>query len=319
MWNATEEKLKKLYAYKPNITNKPVDFASFWDRKKEKVSEPEVKVNWTNFPVSTVEVGELELISWDGTPLKGYIVKPKAIKSGPILTVFHGLRGNRGFPTDFLKWTTLGLTVISFDVRSQGDSPDYATYSNGSRVQGVVLRGILDPEEYYYTNIYQDVMAQLKWITAQTIVKPTKIGVIGSSQGGTLALAAAGLMKEVVDFALVDCPFMTYVETAITKATAGSYTHIQDYFKLNDPQMEQAEQIAQTLAYVDTIHFAEEITCPVLMSTGLLDTTTPAITAFALLNSLKTTDKHMDAYPRYAHEIVPFHEIKKFEFIQKQL
>lgn len=320
MWRTTEKNIKELFSVNPDLSGKPADFDDFWETKKQKVLayEPSVKVKWIKFPVPAVEVGEIELISWDGTPLKGFIIKPKGVTKSSILCSFHGLTGHKGFPTDFLKWTTLGLTVVSFDVRGQGGSADYGKYINGSRVQGWILKGILEPNEYYYTNIYQDIMVQLNWIQNQSIVEPDRIGVIGSSQGGALSIAVTALMKEVVDFTLADCPFMTYVETAIDKAAGGSYAIIQEYFKLNDPQFEQAETIFRTLSYVDTIYFAEKITSPVIMSIGLMDTTTPAISAFSFYNALSSTDKQLDVYPRFEHEIVPFHEIKKFEFIKRQ-
>lgn len=319
MFKSIEKQLEDLQKLQPDLSEKPDDFEQFWQEKKQRISEhePEVTINWIDFPIPTIEVGEITLISWDGTPINGLIVKPKEVKQGPVICSYHGLTGDKGLPVDFLKWTCLGLTAISFDVRGQGTTPDYATYTNGARSQAWILKGILDPKEHYYTNIYQDIMTQLNWVKNQIIVTPTKIGVAGSSQGGAQSAAAAGLMNDIVDFALIDCPFMTYVGPSMQQATDGSYLAVKDYFKLNDAAFEDAHLVEKTLSYVDALYFANKITCPVLMATGLLDGVTPPISAYALHNSIASKDKQIDGYPRHMHEVVPDHEIKKLEFVAK--
>lgn len=319
MFKSIEKQLEDLQNLQADLSEKPDDFEQFWQEKKQQIAkyQPKVTINWVDYPIPTIQVGEITLVSWDDTPINGLIVKPIELKEGPIICSYHGLTGHKGFPVDYLKWTSLGLTVISFDVRGQGTSPDYATYTNGARSQAWILKGILDPEEHYYTNIYQDIMTQMNWVMNQSIVIPTKIGVVGSSQGGAQSAAAAGLMNEVVDFALIDCPFMTYVGQAMQQATDGSYLAVKDYFKLNDAAFEDAHLIERTFSYVDTINFADKIICPVLMATGLLDGVTPPISAYALHNTIASKDKQIDCYPRHLHEVVPDHEIKKLEFVAK--
>lgn len=321
MWQTTKKQIESLKQYEPSYDNKPQDFREFWEEEKQYILQQDVNasVEWIDFPSKTVDVGEIMFTSWDGTPLKGIIIKPKHTMESDILWSFHGLTGSRGLPTDFFKWTTLGLTVISFDVRGQGDSPDYAKYLNGARTQAWILKGILDPKEHYYTNIYRDMILQAKWIQEQSYIQPKKIGVIGSSQGGAISTVAAGLMSEMIDFAMIDCPFMTYIEKSVTAASTGSYANIKDYCKINVPQVEDTFFILETLSYVDTVYFGEFITCPVIMSIGLLDTTTPSIGVYALYHSLQANVKTIDAYPRFEHEIVPFHELKKFEFVYEQI
>lgn len=321
MWSHTRKQIDTLLNDKPSIENKPVDFDLFWQREKQTIQslQVEAKVEWIDFPTKTVDVGEITFTSWDGTPLEGLIIRPKGVIESDILWSFHGLTGSKGLPTDFFKWTTLGLTVVSFDVRGQGNSPDYATYSNGARTQAWIMKGIRHANEHYYTNVYRDMLLQGKWLQEQAIVQPKKIGVIGSSQGGAIAAAAAGMLNDMVDFAMIDCPFMTSIEESVTKATAGSYANIKDYCKLNAPEIDDTDFILSTLSYVDTLYFGSAITCPVLMCTGLLDPVTPPASAFALYHEIASSYKHIDPYPQYEHETVPFHELKKMQFVYDQL
>ncbi|MDC3412176.1 acetylxylan esterase [Terrihalobacillus insolitus] len=313
--------LNELRKYRPELTNKPSDFQMFWDNEKKEISTftPDVAVNWRDYAVPTVDVADLTFTSWDETPLKGLFVKPKGVTECPAIFFFHGYTGSRGFATNFLKWTTLGIAVVSFDVRGQGDSPDYGKYENGSRILGWMLNGIHDPKNYYFTNVYRDILMQLNWVWSNSFpIQPTRFGVIGGSQGGGLALTAAGLDGN-VDFVAADWPFIAHFERALEVALSGPYMEIVNYFKWHDPQYEAYENVLKTLGYIDSVHFCDRITCPTLMGVGLEDAITPPSTVFAAYNHLAAKDKNIEVYPQFVHEANMFHEEKKIAFIAKQI
>lgn len=313
--------LKELQAYQPELVNRPADFDSFWSKQKDRMTaiKPKVAVEWRDYSVPTVEVADIAFESWDGTPLKGLLVKPKSVKKCPIVLSFHGYTGSRGLPIDYLKWTALGIAVLTFDIRGQGDSPDFAQYGNGSRIPGWMLNGIHEPENYYYTNVYRDILVQLNWMRASDFpITVTKLGLVGSSQGGGLALSAAGLDRN-VDFVVADFPFIAHFERALETALNGPYLEIVNYFKWNDPQYKTYEQVMLTLGYIDCVHFCDSISCPALLAIGLEDSVTPPSTVFAAYNHIHSSEKRIEVYPQFPHEINPFHEEKKLEFVMKQL
>ncbi|QHE63281.1 prolyl oligopeptidase family serine peptidase [Rossellomorea vietnamensis] len=313
--------LEVLREYKPELKIRPKDFEVFWFRQKERMSglHPIIHSSPRAYPVPSVEVIDLVLESWDGTPLNGLLVKPVGVKECPVIVCFHGYTGSRGLPSDYLKWTALGVAVYSFDVRGQGTSPDYAKYGNGSRIPGWMLHGILDEETYYYTNVYRDILVQLKWVkSADALVIPTTLGVMGSSQGGGLALVAAGLEGD-LDYVVSDWPFLTHFDRALDIALQGPYMEIVDYFKWNDPQYESEDKVKNTLGMIDSLHFCESITCPVLMGVGMEDAVTPPSTVFAAFNHLSSIEKQIEVYPQFTHEMNSFHDEKKLAFISKQL
>ncbi len=313
--------LKELREYKPQLKNKPQDFDEFWARQKEKISliEPVIHVSPRSYPAPSIEVIDLILESWDGTQLNGLFVKPAGVKECPVIVCFHGYTGSCGLPSDYLKWTALGVAVYAFDVRGQGTSPDYAKYWNGSRIPGWMLHGILDPETYYYTNVYRDILTQLGWVKSEgALVIPTTLGLMGSSQGGGLALVAAGLDGN-VDYVISDWPYLTHFDRALDVALQGPYMEIVDYFKWNDPQYETVDEVKHTLGYIDSLHFCDHINCPVLMAVGLEDAVTPPSTVYAAYHHLNSTEKEIEVYPQFTHEMNPFHDEKKLAFIWKQL
>lgn len=314
------EALQNLQAYKPKLTHKPVDFKAFWQARKDEIQaiEAGVTVNKRPYSVPSVEVYDLLMESWDGTPIQGMFIKPKGKEKCPVIVSYHGYTGNYGLPMDYLKWTSLGVAVYAFDVRGQGTTPDHAHYSNGARIPGWMLLGIHDPVHYYYTNVLKDALLQLKWINLQELVEIERFGLVGSSQGGGLALSI-GALTESVDFICADYPFSTHYEQALKDATSGPYMEILTYFRLHDPQYQTYPDVLQTLSYIDSMHFCPNITCPVLMSIGLKDDVTPPTTVFAAYNHLASNQKEIEIYPEYMHEVNPFHEEKKLQFVSQQL
>lgn len=307
--------------YKPTLKYKPADFDDFWARQKAEMHkiDPVVTVTWIDYPVPSVDVAEIKFTSWDGTVIHGILVKPKAVETCPVMMSIHGYTGSCGLPIDYLKWTALGVAVYAFDVRGQGNSADHAIYQNGSRIPGWMLHGILNPEDYYYTNVYRDSILQLNWIKSSAApIKHTKLGVVGSSQGGGIALSVAGISGE-VDFVISDYPFIAHFERALAIASSGPYREIVNYFKMHDPQYKKYNRILETLGYIDAVHFCELITCPILMQIGLKDTVTPPLTVFAAFNHLGSKNKEIEVYPDYEHEINMNHEEKKLAFIVENI
>jgi len=313
--------LEDLKIYQPGLSSKPDDFDEFWKKQLESIRNirPAVDIHFKDYPVPSVEVADIEFVSWDGTILKGILVKPKNMDKCPVILSFHGYTGSCGLPIDFLKWTSMGIAVYAFDVRGQGASPDFARYSNGTRTPGWMLQGILNPDSYYYTNVYKDIWMQFNWITSgEAPVKHTKIALAGSSQGGGLALSLAGLVDG-IDAVISDYPFLTQFERALKIAPAGPYLEIVNYFKVSDPQYKTYETVLRTLGYIDCVHFCGNIHVPVLMQIGLEDDVTPPSTVFAAYNHLSSEEKTIEVYPQYSHETNPFHEENKLAFIKKYL
>ena len=313
--------IEELFTYKPPLHNRPADFEQFWNDQKSRMQtmKPKVSVRWRNYPVPGAEVADVLFESWDGTPLNGILVKPASIEECPVILSFHGYTGSCGLAVDYLPWILTGAAVLAFDVRGQGCSPDYSRYPNGSRVPGWMLSGIEEPEMYYYTNVYRDLIMQAQWVRSEEFpFSATIIGAMGGSQGGGLALAAAGLDAS-IEFAVADWPFIAHFERALEVALNGPYMEIVNYFKWNDPQHETRNAVMKTLGYVDSVHFCQSITCPVLMAAGLEDSVTPPSTVFAAYNHLGSKEKKLEVYPQFQHEQNRFHEEKKMAFVMQQL
>ncbi|MFT4416471.1 acetylxylan esterase [Fredinandcohnia humi] len=311
--------LEELRAYKPALTAQE-DFDSFWAEMNACIPDRiHADITWFPYPLTQVKVADVSIHSWDGTPLRAWIIIPNdGQETFPALLHFHGYTGSRGHVSEFLKWALQGIAVISFEVRGQGFSPDYARYPNGNRIPGWMTLGIEVKEQYYYANVYRDVMACVDWAFQLDFINSKKVGVFGESQGGALTLVAAGLRNKFC-LAMPDFPFMSHISRGIKVATGGPYPELLHFIKFQDPKMERYEKVMTTLSYFDVMNLCPKITIPTLMSIGLEDIITPPSTVFAAYNHLGNKEIELQVYPEYGHEPNPYNEEERIKYVAKYL
>lgn len=310
--------LEELKNYKPDLTRES-DFHEFWENMLGFISSSvNAEITWVPYPVDGVRVGDVTITSWDGTPLRAwYIVPNKGKKKHPTLLHFHGYTDSRGQVHQYLKWALQGIAVISFEVRGQGFSPDYARYPNGTQIQGWMTLGLEEKEKYYYANVYRDVLACVDWAFQLDEVHEQRVGVFGESQGAALSIVAAALRKNIC-LVMADYPFLAHFERAIQIA-GHPYSELLYYFKYRDPEMNNYKKVMSNLSYFDVMNFCPLVTCPTLFAIGLEDNVTPPSTVFAAYNHLGSRVKEIKIYPEYGHELISFHEEERLKFVAETL
>jgi len=128
---------------------------------------------------------------------------PALRTGGPLPTVveFVGYGGGRGHAVDNLFWSSAGFAHLQMDARGQGsgwsrgDTPDSGSW--GPQVPGVMTRGITARETYYYRRLFTDAARAVDAARTLPAVDPARVAVVGGSQGGASALAAAALVPDV--------------------------------------------------------------------------------------------------------------------------
>jgi cephalosporin-C deacetylase len=165
---------------------------------------------------------------------------------------------------------------------SPGATPDIVSGRGadgpaGGHHPGFVTRGIESPATWYYRRLVADAVLALDAVAAHPLVDGARIAVAGNSQGGGLALAAAGL-SGVVRAAAIDVPFMCCcraVGSPTTTRTA-SYGAIRSTAsgdgRLPDALIRRRPELRR------------RATAPALFSVGLMDGICPPSTVFAAYN-----------------------------------
>lgn len=310
--------LEQLREYRPPLTRR-ADFAAFWNESKEILAQvpSDPQLIPIEYPVDGVEVYELSFSGFGDARIRGYYALPKKAGQHPGLIMYHGYNWSHdGQIHDVVNWALHGYATFGMLVRGQQLSEDNSVAPYGHSA-GWMTKGILSKETYYYRGVYMDAIRALDVLAQREEVDDSRIGVIGGSQGGALSLVAAAL-SHIPQIVVADYPYLSHFRRAIDTALVGPYLEINEYFRRNSaPDIE--EKAMETLSYYDLMNFAPWITCPVLVSIGLIDEITPPSTVFAAYNHLETTEKKIQVYRYFGHEPIPAFHTEKLKCLRKHL
>ena len=147
-------------------------------------------------------------------------------------------------------------------------------------------------------------------------VDETRVGCTGGSQGGALTVVCAALVPSIKLCAPIYPYLSDYRRVWDMDLDKGAYEGLRYYFRHFDPRHEREQEIFEKLGYIDIQFLAPRIRAKVLMATGLMDTTCPPSTQFAMYNKL-TCEKEVVIYPDYGHESLKGHDDIVFRFMAR--
>ncbi|GII05132.1 acetylxylan esterase [Planobispora takensis] len=286
--------------------DEPADFDGFWARTLAEAGAFDLDPVFTPYDTAlrAVDVYDVSFAGWGGHRIGGWLVTPKAEGPVPCLVHYIGYSGGRGFPHDHLMWPAAGFAVLVVETRGQGGQNNQRPGVTGdphggsfAEAQGMMTRGILDPEEYYYRRVFTDAVRGVDVAAAHPAVDAGWIAVGGGSQGGGIAQAVAALRPD-VRAALIDVPFLTHFRRAVEITGRDPYQEIVRFLATH---RDGAERVFRTLSYFDGLNFAARGQVPALYSAALMDEVCPPSTVFAAHNHWKGP-KEITVWPWNGHE-----------------
>lgn len=314
--------LDQLKTYKPPRAE-PADFDAFWQDTLAQTKQFSLNPRFerVDYGLKTVETFDVTFNGYGGQPIKGWLLLP-AQRSGPLpcIVEYIGYGGGRGFPTDWLLWSSAGYAHLVMDTRGQGsvwrkgDTPDLEGEAGNPQVPGFMTRGILDPKTYYYRRVFSDAVRAVETARAHPAIDPDHIGVNGGSQGGGISLAASALAEN-VEIVLADVPFLCGYRRALELTDTNPYGELTRYFQIHRDKIERA---FETLSYFDGLNFATRAQGDALFSVGLMDEVCPPSTVFAAYNYYGGK-KEIQVWQFNHHEGgEAFQSIEKLKFVRER-
>ncbi|MCW6005946.1 acetylxylan esterase [Micromonospora sp. CPCC 205371] len=297
--------LAQLEQYAPTIAE-PDDFDQFWRSTLDEARASKVLIDVQPEPTDLrlVESFDVTFAGFGGDPVRAWYTRPAGVDEPlPAVVEYLGYGRGRGLPHERLTFAAAGYAHLLMDSRGQGgqygtggDTPD--PHGNALGGPGPMTRGILSPPDYYYRRLITDAVRAVEAVRELPGVDPARVVAAGNSQGGGLALAAAGLVPDLAAV-LTTVPFLCHIQRAIEITDSAPYSEIVTFLAIH----REAEAAARnTLSYIDGANFARRATAPAHFAVGLRDTVCPPSTVYAAYNRYAGTDRTIHVYPFNHHE-----------------
>lgn len=288
--NKTAEKKKRTQPCYSLIMNRPQDIAAFWEKTKQalaavpvnaKVESVKEAIPYRKFLVTAHSLGDVEVAAFLSLPVQG----EGGAKPWPVIVTVPGYGGEQ--QGVMLSECQRGYAILQVFPRGQGESAKFF-----KRTGDKLTSGLTAPESAYYQGVYADVIRMIDYISTRADVDSNRIAMMGTSQGGGIALAVASLDKR-IKAVVAHLPFLCNFRLA-----AGIKNSLVK--KLLDGANANTEASLQTLDYFDPVLLAPELKVPVLMSAGGKDETCPAQTIQSVYDKIGAK-KSLTFYPDLIH------------------
>jgi len=271
-------------------TKRPKDFDSYWIGEKQVLKSLRMEVKFKNSEINEpgFECFDAEINCTGPKSVRGYFAKPTkaAAKSLPIVLLVHaaGVKGSwcRSETRDALRYAKMGNGALCFDLNAHGmlnGQPDeYYTNLEAGELKDYYISGLESRKDFYFRGMYLRLIRTLDFLTKQPEWDGKRILVIGESQGGGQALAAAGLDSR-VSAVVATVPAMCDWGGTLVNRKGG---WPQPFERKGD-----REKMMNVLPYFDTAHLLKNSKATLVVEIGLIDNTCPSTSVYAAINQAK--------------------------------
>ena len=270
----------------------PADLMDYWNNQKALLRALPMQVKKTTLEVPEQYQGkfvcdDIEINCLGPAPVRAYMAKPVKAQKGslPIVILCRaaGVSGAwcRCQVGECVGNAALGNGALSLDLNAHGmlngQHDDYYRMLENGLLHNYYDHNAADRETYYFRGMYLRLLRAIEFMTQQPEWDGKRILVIGESQGGGQAVAAAGLDSRVTAVVL-NVPAMQDFGGARVGRRGGWPHPIESHKNLS------ADMLDATLPYFDGAllirHSKAEIYCEI----GLIDTTCPPSAVWSSLN-----------------------------------
>jgi cephalosporin-C deacetylase len=281
----------------------PTDFKEYWAGERRQLEnlpmDVKQKLQESDVTGTGYICSDIEINCTGPKPARGYFAKPENAKpkSLPAVLLVHaaGVKGSwcRSEPANALNYAKTG--ALCFDLNAHGmlngQPESYYDSLEKGELKMYYLQGLTQRDEFYFRGMYLRLMRAVEFLADQPEWDGKRIIVIGESQGGGQALAAAGLDKRVtaaVAIVPAMCDWMG--------PEAGREGGWPQPMKAEVPK----KRISEAIPYFDAANLLRKSKARLFVEIGLIDITCPPASVFAAVNQSRGK-KIIKAVPYRAH------------------
>ena len=273
------------------FTQEPKDFNTFWQGNLDELAK--IPLSYTKeiakeYCTDKVDCYLVKIpVSRRKQCVYGYLFYPKNAQPGKhpvvlcppgagIKTIKEPLRHKYYAENGFIR---LEIEIHGLDPLLPKETFDDISRAFNSDATGYLENGIDNRDRYYMKHVYLALVRCIDLLTSLPEWDGRNVAVQGGSQGGALALVAAGLDKR-VNLCVVNHPALSDMAGYTEKGRTGGYPHFNRMTGLYTPSN------ISTMAYYDVVNFARKVKATTYMTWGYNDNTCPPTTSYAVWNTL---------------------------------
>lgn len=272
-------------------TQIPADFGDFWNKNKAELAK--LPLIYTKELVKEYCTDQMDCylvrlqVNERGQAIYGYLFYPKYAKeaSCPVVLCPPGA-GIKTIKEPLRHKYYAEHGCIRFEIEIHGLNPkmpteDFKDISNAfnGKENGYLNNGLDNRDNYYMKRVYMACIRSIDLLVSLPEWDGRNVVVQGGSQGGALALVAAGLDPRITA-CIANHPALSDM-AGYMAGRAGGYPHFFRVAGMDTPDK------LNTMAYYDVVNFARSIKVPTRMTWGYNDDVCPPTTSYAVYNVLQ--------------------------------
>ena len=280
-------------------TQEPQDFRSFWQKNVEELKQVPMsytKELYKDYCTDKIDCYLVKLqIDKMGHSMYGFLFYPKNAQPGKhpvvlcppgagIKTIKDSMRNKYYAENGFVRFE---VEIHGLDPRIPSETFGEISRAFNDRNGGYLANGLENKDIYYMKHVYVGLVRCIDFLTSLPEWDGKNVAVQGGSQGGALAIIAAGLDSRVTQ-CVANHPALSDMAGYAAKGGTGGYPHF-----CRQPQILSNKDCLNTLAYFDVVNFARYVKAPTYLTWGYNDVTCPPTTSYAVWNTLKCTKESL--------------------------
>lgn len=280
-------------------TQEPQDFRSFWQKNVEELKQVPMsytKELYKDYCTDKIDCYLVKLqIDKMGHSMYGFLFYPKNAQPGKhpvvlcppgagIKTIKDPMRNKYYAENGFVRFE---VEIHGLDPRISSETFGEISRAFNDRNGGYLANGLENKDIYYMKHVYVGLVRCIDFLTSLPEWDGKNVAVQGGSQGGALAIIAAGLDSRVTQ-CVANHPALSDMAGYAAKGGTGGYPHF-----CRQPQILSNKDCLNTLAYFDVVNFSRYVKAPTYLTWGYNDVTCPPTTSYAVWNTLKCTKESL--------------------------